>query len=106
MTARPGCWPRAVRAAARTATSARRVLERALPSMIWAVIGGLGGGNSAAFLEGAGAQGACCASAARLCGRFLIIPDGDFCWRGAREGGGTRRARRSVRLYFLTLFVT
>src|SRR5471030_2020383 len=67
MTARPGCWPRAVRAAARTATSVRRVLERALPSMIWAVIGGLGGGQIRCFSEGRRVAG----SLLRQCGAAL-----------------------------------
>src|SRR4051794_36765588 len=38
MTASPGWLPRAVRAAARSATSARIFLARALPSMSWAVM--------------------------------------------------------------------
>src|SRR5881394_2729466 len=38
MTARPGLWPRAVSAAARSATSARIFFARALPSMMLAVM--------------------------------------------------------------------
>ncbi|CAG9266637.1 hypothetical protein PCAR4_680051 [Paraburkholderia caribensis] len=56
-TARPGWCPRAVRAAARVATSARKILERAVPSISLAVMVG----REWAFRNagGAGRRGAC-----------------------------------------------
>src|SRR5437763_7848161 len=41
ITARPGWWPRAVRAAARAAISARSCLESWTPSISWAGMAGL-----------------------------------------------------------------